>query len=82
MTSSSPTSTASNPAAAREAASSGPRTPDSATRITSDGDRANVLVRLAGRDVLQDKAVRAKFLESAKGITSDGDYRRVIEALP
>ena len=52
------------------------------TRITSDGDRANVLVRLAGRDVLQDKAVRAKFLESAKGITSDGDYRRVIEALP
>jgi len=51
------------------------------TRITADGDRANVLVRLAQRRVLGTRALRRKFLESAKGITSDGDYRRVIEAL-
>jgi hypothetical protein len=50
--------------------------------ITSDGDRANVLVALAHRRVLDTKDVRRKFLEAAKGITSDGDYRRVVEALP
>jgi hypothetical protein len=51
-------------------------------RITSDGDRANVLTALARRRVLDTPELRRKFLEAAKGITSDGDYRRVIESMP
>lgn len=49
--------------------------------MTSSNDKANVLLGVAARHQLTDKAVRTAFLESAESILSASDYRRVMTGL-
>lgn len=49
--------------------------------IASDGDKARVLTQVASEDLITTRALRDKYLEAARTISSSGDYRRVMEAL-
>jgi hypothetical protein len=50
--------------------------------ITSDHNRANVLVELAARtDAVRAPASRAAFLAALRSLTSGSEYRRVMEAV-
>ncbi|MBC7791272.1 MAG: hypothetical protein H7Z74_15100 [Anaerolineae bacterium] len=49
--------------------------------IASAGDKSRVLVQVASEDLITTRALRDKYLEAARTISSSGDYRRVMEAL-
>ena len=52
-----------------------------ATRhISSDSDKAEVLIALAKQRLLTSSAIRDAFLDAAKRISSSSDYRRVLQA--
>jgi hypothetical protein len=50
-------------------------------QVRSDGDAAAVLVTVAGQRLITTRALRDQYLAAARGVESDGDYRRVIAAL-
>jgi beta-lactamase regulating signal transducer with metallopeptidase domain len=49
--------------------------------ITSNTDKANVLLRFVERQGVADSTVRRSFLKAAETLTSDSDYRRVMMAV-
>jgi hypothetical protein len=53
----------------------------SAARLASDHQRASVLVAVArGTDALRNATLRARFLDASRAMTSDAEYRRVLDA--
>jgi hypothetical protein len=50
-------------------------------RISSSGDKSRVLVELAGKGRVDEPNVRRAYVAAARTITSDGDYRRVMNAI-
>jgi beta-lactamase regulating signal transducer with metallopeptidase domain len=49
--------------------------------ITSSNDKANVLLLFLGKQGLGDENVRRAFMRASETLTSDYDYRRVMQAL-
>jgi hypothetical protein len=49
--------------------------------ITSNTDKANVLLRFVERQGIADSTVRRSFLRTAETLTSDTEYRRVMTAV-
>jgi hypothetical protein len=53
-----------------------------AERIASDREKAEVLLAVAARrEALEDERVRRAFLDVTRGISSSGEYRRVMDAV-
>jgi len=49
--------------------------------ISSDGDRASVLIAAARRGLVRSEKLRAAYLASARGIDSKGDRESALRAL-
>ncbi len=54
---------------------------ESTTRISSSTEKASVLVKLAGKADLDNEIVRDAYFETAKTISSDSEYRRVMDKI-
>ena len=52
---------------------------ESARHMSSDGEKAEVLVALARQRALSTTGVREAFMRATRSISSDGEYRRVME---
>jgi hypothetical protein len=52
----------------------------SAKDLSSDGEKAEVLVQIANAQLLTTPRVRDAFWEAARSLGSDSEYRRVVEA--
>ena len=52
---------------------------ESARHMSSDGEKAEVLVALARQRALASSAIREAFMRATRSISSDGEYRRVME---
>jgi hypothetical protein len=50
-------------------------------QMSSDGEKADVLIEVVNQRLLTSKQLRDAFMESARSIGSDGEYRRVLEAV-
>ena len=51
-----------------------------AKRVGSDGDKANVLMAISNARLLTTRDLQDAFIDAARSIGSDGDYRRVMES--
>jgi len=52
-----------------------------AEEISSDHDKSTVLLAVAGRPELKEPAVRTRFFDVLKTVSSSSDYRRVMESV-
>ena len=52
-----------------------------AEEISSDHDKSTVLLAVAGRPELREPAVRTRFFDVLKTVSSSSDYRRVMESV-
>ena len=50
-------------------------------RVSSSGDKSRVLVELAGKGRVNTPELRRAYFAAARKVTSDGDYRRVMNAV-
>jgi len=54
---------------------------DAARGISSDGEKAELLLSIARLHLLTNAAVRESFMRVTRSLSSDGEYRRVMEAI-
>jgi hypothetical protein len=54
---------------------------ESARKISSNTEKGSVLVRLADTEFIKDPAIKKLYMNTAKTLTSDSEYRRVVDKL-
>jgi len=54
---------------------------ESARKISSNTEKASVLVRLADTEFVKDPSIKKLYMNTAKTLTSDSEYRRVVDKM-
>ena len=54
---------------------------ESTRKLTSNTEKANVLIKISASEQIKDPEIRKLYLSTAKTLTSDSEYRRVVDKL-
>jgi hypothetical protein len=54
---------------------------DAARQISSDGEKSELLVAMLQRRCVTTPAIREAFMRTTRTLSSDAEYRRVMEAM-